>query len=108
MGADAKGKQELDPAILNDAVVVVDDLRQAAGGGEINMPLANRLFTLEQVHGSLAEIVTGGKEGRVVEDAITVFDSTGVALEDLAAAKLVYDRARQAGSGVAIELVESG
>jgi len=105
VGADAKGKQELDPAILNDAIVVVDDLHQAASGGEINVALAEGLFTVEQVHGTLAQIVTGQKEGRVSEDAITVLDSTGIALEDLAAARLVYQKACTAGRGLAVELV---
>ena len=105
VGADAKGKQELDPAILNDAVVVVDDLHQAASGGEINVALAEGLFTVEQVHGTLAQIVVEQKDGRVAEDAITVFDSTGIALEDLATAKLVYEKACREGRGLAVELV---
>lgn len=105
VGADAAGKQELDPAILKDALVVVDELRQASAGGEINMPLTAGEFRLEQVYGTLAEVVAGIKPGREHDDRITVFDSTGVAIEDLATAELVYERAREQGKGVGLRLV---
>ena len=106
IGADAEGKQELDPAILKDAIVVVDDLRQAAAGGEINVPLRKGLFKLEQVYATLAQILTGEKQGRKTDDVVTVFDSTGIAIEDLATARLVYETAQQEGRGLAIELVQ--
>ena len=108
MGADAEGKQELDPAILRDATVVVDDLRQAAAAGEINVPLRKGLFKLEQVYATLAQVVTGEKWGRKADDVVTVFDSTGIAIEDLATARLVYEKAQQEGTGLAIELVQEG
>lgn len=107
VGADAAGKQELDPAILRDAVVVVDDLRQATAGGEINVPLGTGEFKLERVHATLAEVVGGVKKGREADNAITVFDSTGIAIEDLATGRLVYDRARQEGIGLSIDLLFS-
>jgi len=106
VGADAAGKQELDPAILNGAVVVVDDLRQAAASGEINVPLRKGLFKLEQVYGTLDQIVARQKQGRKTDDDITVFDSTGIAIEDLATASLVYRKAQQIGKGLAIDLVK--
>ncbi|MDY6916508.1 MAG: ornithine cyclodeaminase family protein [Chloroflexota bacterium] len=106
VGADAEGKQELDPRLLVDALVVVDDLRQAAAAGEINVPLSNGLFKLEQVHATLSEVVNGDKAGRQTDGQITVFDSTGIAIEDLATASLVYDRAREEAVGTAIELVK--
>ena len=108
IGADAEGKEELDPTILRDAVVVVDDLRQATAGGEINVPLRNGMFKPEQVYATLAQVVIGEKQGRKADDEVTVFDSTGIAIEDLATAKLVYEKAQQEGRGLAIELVETG
>jgi len=108
VGADADGKQELDPTILSHAVVVVDDLRQASAGGEINVPISKGMFKLEQVDATLAQVVVGEKQGRKADDEITVFDATGIAIEDLATAKLVYEKAQQQGRGLAIELVETG
>jgi alanine dehydrogenase len=108
IGADAEGKEELDPSILKDATVVVDDLRQATAAGEINVPLRKGMFRLEQVYATLAQVVTGEKQGRKADNEVTVFDSTGIAIEDLAIAKLVYEKAQQEGRGLAIELVQAG
>lgn len=105
VGADAKGKQELDPRILVDARVVVDDMRQAAAAGEINVPLSEGLYRLEQVHATLAQVVSGEKAGREGNDEITVFDSTGIAIEDLATATLLYRKARERAIGTAVDLV---
>jgi alanine dehydrogenase len=92
IGADGPGKQELDPAILKAARVVVDDMEQAAHGGEINVPLSEGYFHLDEIHGTLGEIIAGRKKGREKEDEITVFDSTGLAFQDIVCARLVYDR----------------
>ena len=108
IGADAEGKEELDTAVLNSATVVVDNLRQATAGGEINVPIKKGMFNLEQVYATLTQVVTSEKRGRKADDEITVFDSTGIAIEDLATAKLVYEKAQQEGRGLAIELVETG
>jgi alanine dehydrogenase len=105
IGADAPGKEELDPSILKDAVIVVDDLRQAAGSGEINVPLEKGLLALEEVYGDLGEIVAGKKQGREDEQAITVFDSTGMAIEDLAVARLVYGKAQEVGGYLSLDFV---
>jgi hypothetical protein len=78
VGADASGKQELEAQILKDAVVVVDDIRQASSGGEINMPIKQGLYSADMVYGTLAEIVTGRKKGRAGIEEITVFDSTAL------------------------------
>jgi alanine dehydrogenase len=99
IGADAAGKQELDPAILTGARVVVDDWAQACHSGEINVPLARGEFTAPQVYGSLGEIVAGKKPGRQTPEEITVFDSTGLIIQDLALGLAVYKRAREKGLG---------
>ena len=105
IGADAEGKEELDPSILKKAVVVVDDLRQAVAAGEINVPVRKGLFAVEEVYATLGEIVVGRKQGRKDPKAITFFDSTGVAIEDIAVAKLVYDKARKAGGYLSLDFV---
>jgi alanine dehydrogenase len=99
IGADAAGKQELDPAILAAAKVVVDDWAQASHSGEINVPLTRGELTPEQIYGSLGDIVAGKKPGRENPEEITVFDSTGLIIQDLALALAVYQRARERGLG---------
>jgi alanine dehydrogenase len=97
IGADAEGKEELEPAILKAATVVVDDLRQASAAGEINVPVSKGLLSPGEIYGNLGEIITGIKKGRPDGQTITVFDSTGVAIEDIAVAKIVYEKAKKAG-----------
>jgi alanine dehydrogenase len=105
IGADAEGKEELEPALLKKAVVVVDDLRQAAAAGEINVPVRSGLFKVEEVYATLGEVIAGKKQGRKDKRAITIFDSTGLAIEDVAVAKLVYDKAKKAGGYISLDFV---
>jgi alanine dehydrogenase len=87
IGADAPGKEELDPAILDRAAVFVDDPVQAVHSGEINVPFARGLFTREEIAGILGDVVLGKKK-RTSPDQITIFDSTGLAIQDLAIASV--------------------
>jgi len=105
IGADAEGKEELESSILKEATVVVDDLRQASVAGEINVPVSRGLLTIDEVYATLSEILVGKKQGRTDKDVITIFDSTGVAIEDVATAKFVYEKAKQVGSYTSIDLV---
>jgi alanine dehydrogenase len=107
VGADAPGKQELEPSILKEAIVVVDDLTQASHSGEINVPIQKGLYSTNEVYGTLAEVIVGKKKGRTDNKAITVFDSTGIAVEDIAVARLLFEKARQAGGYPSIDLVGS-
>lgn len=104
VGADGPGKQELDPATLRRARVVVDEWEQARHGGEINVPLASGELEDKHVTGTLAEVVTGRVAGRTSNDEITIFDSTGLAIEDVAVGSLVYQKALEKGRGQTIEL----
>ncbi|MDH3405167.1 MAG: ornithine cyclodeaminase family protein [Acidobacteriota bacterium] len=103
LGADGPGKQELDGGILRAGKVVVDDLHQAIAGGEINVPLAAGQLALEALHATLGEIVAGAAPGRENDGEITIFDSTGLAIQDVAVARLVYDEARRRGLGRRID-----
>jgi len=105
VGADATGKEELDSSILKDAIVIVDDLKQASTGGEINVPIQKGIYTIREVYGTLAELVTGKKKGRADNKVITVFDSTGIAIEDIAVAKFLFERAQQMGGYPSIDLI---
>jgi alanine dehydrogenase len=107
VGADAPGKQELDPSILKEAIVLVDDLKQASTSGEINVPIKKRIYSMREVYGTLAELIVGKKRGRTNNSAITVFDSTGIAVEDIAVAKLLFDKAQQTGGYPSIDLIRT-
>lgn len=93
IGADAPGKEELDPKILKRARVVVDDPRQAGHSGEINVPVTKGFFKLKDIHATLGEVVAGRKKGRTSAGQVTVFDSTGLAIQDTAVASLIYKAA---------------
>jgi alanine dehydrogenase len=105
VGADAPGKQELDPSVLKEAIVVVDDLEQASTSGEINVPIQKNIYSIREIYGTLAEIVVGKKRGRTDNRVITLFDSTGLAVEDIAVAKLLFEKAQQAGGYPSIDLI---
>src|SRR5512136_515551 len=87
IGADAPGKEELDPALLRRAQVFVDDPAQAIHSGEINVPISRGSYTADEIAGTLGEVVIG-KKHRPGPEAITIFDSTGLAIQDLAIAKI--------------------
>ena len=105
IGADAPGKQELDPQILTRAKVVVDDVEQAIHGGEVNVPLSEGVIARGDIYADLGEVVTGKKPGRTSHEEITIFDSTGLAVQDIATDWVVYQKARKAGKGIEVELL---
>ena len=104
MGADAPGKQELDPMILRRAKIVIDDWEQASHSGEINVPLKKGIITKSDIYAELGEIIAGKKRVQRKDEEITIFDSTGLAIQDIATAKLIYERAVETGRGVNVPL----
>jgi len=62
------------------------------------------VLTRADVHAELGEVVAGKKPGRESEEEIIIFDSTGMALQDVAAAAFLYQKAQQNGSGVRLSL----
>jgi alanine dehydrogenase len=106
VGADNQGKQELEPALVAEATLVVDVLEQCAEIGELQHALAAGLMTRTDVHAELADVVAGRRPGRTRADEITVFDSSGTALEDVAAAIAVYEAARAMGRGTEVAIDE--
>lgn len=107
-GADTAGKQELDPELLRDALVVVDDWEQARTIGECQH--AHRLGFLprEAVHGELGAVLAGELPGRRDDSRVTVFDSTGIALQDLAASVAAIEAASELGLGRRVRLADAG
>jgi alanine dehydrogenase len=99
VGADNEHKQEIDSALIASAKVVADSLEQSCAIGEVRHAIVDRLMRKEDLYAELCEIVAGQKIGRVADDEIIVFDSTGVAIEDAVAAAAVYERALADGTG---------
>jgi alanine dehydrogenase len=105
IGADVPGKEELDPSILKRAKIVVDDWEQASHSGEINVPLSKGLLSKSDVWAEIGEVVAGKKAGRVSDGEITVFVSTGLAIQDAVTADLTYRRALEKGIGRKVKVV---
>ena len=95
IGADAQGKQELEADLLVSAKIIIDDIEQASHSGEINVPLSQGQLKVEDIYCTLGEVAAGMKRGRENDEEITIFDSTGLAIQDVVCAKLVYEKARQ-------------
>ncbi|MGB9951638.1 ornithine cyclodeaminase family protein [Haloarcula marismortui] len=107
IGADAAGKQEHDERTLLDAKLVIDNYKQCTHSGEINVPWGEGVLTDTDLHGELGDIVAGTLSGRTDDDGITLFDSTGLAIQDVAAAHVVYENASAEGDGTAFPLVDT-
>ncbi len=106
VGADSAEKHELDPALFSGNKIVVDIFEQCATSGDLHHALAAGIVTRAAVYAELGEIVAGRKPGRTSPEEITIFDSTGTALQDVAAALTVYEKALAAGTGLRVNLAE--
>ena len=93
VGADDEGKHEIEEALMAASVVVVDLLPQAALIGDLHHAIAQGHMRVEDVRAELGAVVAGRAPGRTSLEEITIFDSTGIALQDLVAAVAVYERA---------------
>lgn len=105
VGADSEHKQELSVGALAGSAVVVDVLDQCAAIGELHHALAAGAMRRDDVRATLSEVVSGRASGRFRDDETIVFDSTGTALQDVACAALVYERAARDGGGTTVELL---
>ncbi len=107
LGADKGGDQELEGAILQRARIFVDDIRQCRTDGEINVPLEQGLIREQDIAGEIGELIVGKKQGRTSDREITLFDSTGIALQDSATIPLEYERALAAGVGIEKKMIST-
>lgn len=106
IGADGPGKQEMDPAIVKLAdKVVVDSLTQCKRIGEIQHAFSLGLIQESDIHAEIGEILIGKKVGRESDEEITFFDSTGLAAQDIAAAHVVLEAAREKKLGYSTKLM---
>jgi alanine dehydrogenase len=98
VGADSPDKSELHRDVMRGACVVADVLAQCAVMGDIHHAIADGALGPTDVYAELAELVTGAKPGRTSDEQVTIFDSTGTALQDVASAAAIYEKAsRQPG-----------
>lgn len=104
VGADAHDKQELYPDFLQSSKLVVDIVDQCITIGELHHAVHDGVMTRADVYAEIGEIIAGHKQGRTSPDEIIVFDSTGTALQDVAAAAMVLEKAMSAGIGTHITL----
>lgn len=95
-GADSHGKQELDKKIYKRAKLVTD---------KIEVALEKELFERKNVHAELGELITGKKKGRENQKELTIFDSTGLGIQDVAAASLVFEKAKKQGKGKWVKFI---
>ncbi len=98
IGADAPGKQELETELVRRSRVFVDDWEQASHSGEINVPITQKKFRRRDLAGTLTDALNQ-KTGRRSAEEITVFDSTGLALQDMALAGALYRRLKPSSVG---------
>jgi len=99
VGADNENKQEIDPLLLAGSKVVTDITEQCAAIGDLHHAITAGVMSPAGVYAELGKIVAGRKPGRTSAEEIFVFDSTGTALQDVAAAVAVYRRALEDGEG---------
>jgi len=100
VGADNPQKQELHPSLMAKSKIVCDIFEQCAAMGDLHHALDAGVLTRANVYAELGEVVAGKKPGRESHEEITIFDSTGMALQDVAAAAVLYEKAQRQGSGV--------
>lgn len=104
VGADNPDKLEIAPALYARTVAVVDSLEQAAEIGDLRHAIEAGAMTRDRVHATLGELIAGTRPGRTDRHAVTLFDSTGLGLQDVAAAAAVYRRALAADAGTRLSL----
>ncbi len=107
LGSDLAGNQELESALFPRLRIFVDDIRQCRPDGEINVPLREGVITDAAIAGEIGEVICGKKPGRTGDREITLFDSTGIALQDSATVPLEYQRAVEAGVGVEKKMIST-
>jgi ornithine cyclodeaminase/alanine dehydrogenase len=103
IGTDTRGKQELEPEVFRNAKIVNDSIAQCIEKGETWHPLTKNIITEEGIHAEIGEILLGQKPGRETDDEITIFDSTGMAIQDNTTSFRIYRNAIASNTGTSFE-----
>lgn len=107
IGTDQQGKQELDPEIFRHTKIVVDSMAQCTEKGETWHPLNKNIITQDDIHGEIGEVLLGKKTGRENDEEVTIFDSTGMAIQDNTTSSKIYRNALERNVGTFFEFFES-
>lgn len=105
IGADAEDKQELETSVLKNAKVIVDAWKQASHSGEISSAVSEGILSEDDLFAEIGKVITGEVKGRTSENEITVFDSTGIAVQDISTAWKVYQKALDNGVGEKVDFL---
>jgi alanine dehydrogenase len=106
IGTDQQGKQELEPEIFRNAKIVNDSIEQCIEKGETWHPLDQKIIAKSDIHGEIGEILLGKKPGRENDEEITIFDSTGMAIQDNTTAYKIYQNAMNEQLGTTFAFFE--
>ena len=105
IGSHTPNARELDSEIVKRSLFIADSRESCLNeAGDIMIPISDGELTADHIHAELGEVVAGTKEGRTSDDQITLFKSNGLAIQDAAAARLVYDKALEAGIGTEVAI----
>jgi alanine dehydrogenase len=107
VGCDSENKSEIHPQLISKSKVVSDFTEQSAAFGDLHHAIEQGLVTKSHVHAELGQIIAGQKTGRVNDKEVIVFDSTGTAIQDVAAASIVYEKAMVQGIGIRFDFQSS-
>lgn len=92
IGTDTRGKQELDPRLFSNATIFTDSTEQCLRIGECQHAFSLGIITKESIHAEIGQVITAAKTGRSSQNELTIFDTTGVAIQDLAVAGLALKK----------------
>lgn len=106
IGTDQRGKQELDPEIFRNAKIVNDSIEQCIEKGETWHPLDKNVIGRDDIHAEIGEILLERKAGRENDEEVTIFDSTGMAIQDNTTATRIYRKALETGVGTFFEFFQ--
>ena len=106
IGTDQRGKQELDPELFRNAKIVVDSIAQCTEKGETWHPLNRNIIAKDDIHAEIGEVLLGRKPGRESDEEITIFDSTGMAIQDNTTASKIYQNAIDNNVGAFFQFFE--
>lgn len=104
IGADMEGKQEIDEHLFAAGRVFVDDVGQAVRVGETEVPIKKGVITEADIVGEIGNVILGRVAGRNTAEEITIFDSTGIAIQDLLTATHILKIADKSGAGTIVDL----
>lgn len=105
IGADCPHKQELDENLFRDAKIVTDNTSECISRGETRTAIQNKIITESDIHAQIGEILLGKKEGRTNNKEITIFDATGMSIQDINTSYMIYKKAISDEVGISLDIL---